>query len=163
QLAAATARIGVAVGNLFPQVSATAGFGMQGQGLGSDPVETRSIWSAGPYFRFPILDFGRLDALVQVENFRTRQLLLSYRKSVVSAVQEVEDALTNYAAERNRFDQLTVAVASSQQAVNLSTERYKRGLADFLNVLDAQRQLYDLEDQLAASQQVVSTQLIALF
>jgi len=163
QLAAETARIGVATANLFPDVGATAGFGMQGQGLGTTPVETKSIWSAGPFFRFPLLDFGRLDALVQVENYRTRELLLAYRKSVISAVQEVEDALTNYGAERNRFDQLTVAVASSQQAVNLATERYQRGLAEFLNVLDAQRQLYDLQDQLAASQQVVSTQLIALF
>ena len=100
---------------------------------------------------------------MKVEDYRTRQQLLTYRKTVLNAIQEVEDALTNYDAERNRFDQLTVAVATSQQAVNLATERYRRGLTDFLNVLDAQRQLYDLEDELASSRQLVSVQLIALF
>jgi NodT family efflux transporter outer membrane factor (OMF) lipoprotein len=163
QLAAATARIGVATAALFPDVTLTAGLGVQGQGLGRSPVQYGSVWSVGPAFRVPILDFGRLDALAKAQDFRTQAQLLSYRKSVASAVEEVEDALTSYLAEQNRLEQLTVAVGSSQQAVNLATQRYNRGLTDFLNVLDAQRQLYELEDQLASSQQVVSTQLIALF
>ena len=163
QLAAATARIGVATAALFPQVGVTAGVGFQGQGMGRTPVVNDGIWSAGPFFSMPILDFGQLDALVKVQDYRTKQLLLTYRKTILSAVQEVDDALTNYDSERNRFDQLTVAVATSQQALNLATERYRRGLTDFLNVLDAQRQLYDLEDQLASSRQTVSVQLIALF
>jgi NodT family efflux transporter outer membrane factor (OMF) lipoprotein len=162
-VAAATARIGVATSALFPQVGITAGVGIQGQGLGRTPVETDSLWSAGPFFRAPILDFGALDALVKAQDYRTQQLLLTYRKTILGAMQEVEDAMTNYDSERNRFDQLTVAVATSQQALNLATERYRRGLTDFLNVLDAQRQLYDLEDQLASSRQQVSIQLIALF
>ena len=152
-----------ATAELFPEVDITAGLGYQGQGLGRSPTEISGVSSIGPFFRVPLLDFGRLDALVKVEDFRTQQSLLSYRKSVLTAIEEVENAMTNYQAERNRFDQLTVAVDASQQAVNLATERYRRGLADFLNVLDAQRQLYDLQDQLAESRQTVSEQLIALF
>ena len=163
RLAASTARIGVATANLFPQVAVTGGLGFQGQGLGVSPVTNALVWSAGPAVRWPLLDFGRVDALIQFQNFRTRELLLGYRRTVLGAVQEVEDAMNNYAAERNRLAQLTVAVASSERAVNLATERYDRGLADFLNVLDAQRQLYDLQDQLAVSQQAATTQLIALY
>ena len=134
-------------------------------GTGSWPVagQEQHDLVGWPGVRAPILDFGRLDALVKVQDYQTQALLLVYRKTVASAVEEVEDALTNYAAQRNRMEQLTVAVASSQQAVNLATQRYNDGLTDFLNVLDAQRQLYDLEDQLATSQQAASTNLVALF
>ena len=163
QLAAATARIGVATSNLFPQVALTAGAGLQNQGLGRNPVDTDFLWSVGPSLRLPILDFGQLDALIQVQDYRTRELLYRYRRTVLDAVEEVEDALNNYDAERNRLQQLQVAIASSERAVNLATQRFNLGLADFLNVLDAQRQLYDLQDQLAVSQQAVTTNLIALF
>jgi NodT family efflux transporter outer membrane factor (OMF) lipoprotein len=163
QLAAATARIGAATANLFPQVALTAGLGFQGQGLGRNPVTNALIWSVGPAIRWPLLDFGRVDALIQVQDFRTRELLLNYRRTVLVAVEEVENALDAYASQRNRLQQLTVAVASSQQAVNLATQRYNLGLTDFLNVLDAQRQLYELQDQLAVSQEAVTTQLLALY
>jgi NodT family efflux transporter outer membrane factor (OMF) lipoprotein len=163
ELAAETARVGVANADLFPRVVLTAGLGFQGQGLGRAPVQNNLIWSVGPAVSLPLLDFGRLDALVQVEDYRTQRFLLSYRKTVVIAVQEVEDALANYSAQQDRLDQLHVAVDSSRQAVNLATQRYNRGLTDFLNVLDAQRQFYDLEDQLAVTQQDESIDLIALF
>lgn len=164
QLASATARIGVATAALFPDVALTGGLGFEGQGLGADgPVQYSDVWSIGPAFRLPLLDFGRLDALVKVQDYRTQAQLLRYRRMVSSAVEDVENALSSYLAERNRFDNLTVAVASSQRAVNLSTQQFRLGLTDFLNVLDAQRQLYDLEDQLASSQQTVSTELVALF
>jgi NodT family efflux transporter outer membrane factor (OMF) lipoprotein len=163
ELAAATARIGVATADLFPTLSLTGGIGVQGQGLGISPNRNALDWSVGPALRIPLLDFGRLDALVKAQDFRTQQRLLQYRKTVTDAVAEVEDAMTNYAAQQNRLDQLAVAVASSQRAVSLATERYRRGLADFLNVLDAQRQLYSLQDQLATGQLSTGTSLIALF
>jgi NodT family efflux transporter outer membrane factor (OMF) lipoprotein len=163
QVAADTARIGVAIAALFPQISLSAGIGVQGQGLGFSPVSQNLLWSLGPSFRWQLLDFGRLDALVEAQEYRTQQRLLEYRRTVFSAIQEVEDAMTSYAAERNRFAQLSVAVSSSERAVNLATQRYDLGVTDFLNVLDAQRQLYDLQDQLAVSQQAVTTQLIALY
>lgn len=163
QLAAATARVGVAAGDLFPQLALTAGVGIQGEGLGRAPNQIDTLWSVGPAFRMPLLDFGRLDSLVQLQDFRAEEAAANYRKTVLVAVQEVEDALGNYQAERNRLEQLTVAVASSERAVNLATQRFDLGLADFLNVLDAQRQLYDLQDQLAASQQAMMINLVAVF
>lgn len=163
QLAASTARIGVATSNLFPRVALTAGLGAQGQGLGVSPPMTDLLWSAGPALRWPLLDFGQVDALIQYQEFRTKELSLAYRRTVLDAVREVEDAMGGYAAERNRLSQLGVAVASSERAVTLATNRYDLGVADFLNVLDAQRQLYELQDQLAVSQQTVTVQLVALY
>ena len=76
RLAAATARIGVATADLFPRVDLVGSFGVQGQGLGRTPVESKSIWSFGPSAYWPVLDFGTIDAIVQVQNYRTREVAL---------------------------------------------------------------------------------------
>jgi NodT family efflux transporter outer membrane factor (OMF) lipoprotein len=162
-LAASNARIGVATADLFPRVILTGGVGWQGQGLGRAPSLDKFIYSAGPSLYWPFLDFGRLDAAVQAQDYHTRGLLLAYRKTVITAVQEVDDALSNYAAEQSRLANLGNAVEASRRAEALAVSRYKNGLTDFLNVLDAQRQLYDLEDQYAVAQSSVITQFVALY
>ena len=161
--AASTARTGVATADLFPRVALIAALGRQGQGLGVEPVKTDTIWSFGPALYWPFLDFGRLEAAVQVQDFRTRQLLLNYKRAVVAAVQEVDDAISNYAAEQDRLARLDSAVAASRRAATLAEQRYNIGLVDFLNVLDAQRQLYELQDQFATAQDSLIRQFIAVY
>jgi NodT family efflux transporter outer membrane factor (OMF) lipoprotein len=163
QLAASTARIGVATADLFPRIALTGGAGVQGQGLGRTPVMNAITWSVGPTLYWPFLDFGRLDALVQAQDFRTQQRLLEYQRAVVSAVEEVDDALGNYAAQQDHLQQLGMAVSVSRKALQIATQRYNNGLTDFLNVLDAQRQLYDLEDQYAQAQASLTREFIALY
>jgi NodT family efflux transporter outer membrane factor (OMF) lipoprotein len=163
ELAASTARIGVATADLFPRVSVTAGAGIQGQGLGRSPEKDRYIYSAGPALYWPFLDFGRLDAVVQAQDFHTQQLLLTYQRGVITAVQEVDDSLNRYAADQDSLRQLGQAVISSKRAVALAQQRYDIGLTDFLNVLDAERQLFDLEDQYAISQANVVRDFVAVY
>ena len=163
QLAASTARVGIATADLFPRVALTGGAGVQGQGLGRSPVVNAITWSIGPTLYWPFLDFGRLDALIQAQDFRSRQRLLEYQRAVVSAVEEVDDALSNYAAQQDHLQQLSVAVSVSRKAERIATQRYNNGLTDFLNVLDAQRQLYDLEDQYALAQASLTREFIALY
>jgi NodT family efflux transporter outer membrane factor (OMF) lipoprotein len=163
ELAASTARIGVATANLFPRVAISGAFGFQGQGLGQTPVSEKSIWSLGPTAYWPLLDFGVLDSIVEFQDLRTQELLAAYRRAVLLAVEEVDNAISNYTAQRDRLDRLNDAVAASERAVSLATQRYDRGLTDFLNVLDAQRQLYDLQDQQAVAQQSVVVQYIMLY
>jgi NodT family efflux transporter outer membrane factor (OMF) lipoprotein len=163
QLAAETARIGVATADLFPRVAITAGFGLQGQGLGRTPTSDSLIWSAGPAAIVPILDFGRIDSMIHLEDMRTQSLLLNYRRVVLNAVQEVDDAVSNYAAQRDQLLHLSTAIDASQRAVTLAMGRYERGLIDFLNVLDAQRQLYDLEDQYTIANEASVLQFVALY
>lgn len=163
QLAGATARIGVATANLFPQVAITAGVGGQTQGLGVTPVVSQSIWSAGVLAIWPLLDFGTLDALVDVADLRTRELLVNYKRTVLNAVQEVDTAVASYAAQQDRLRNLDDAVAASERAVSLASQRYDRGLTDYLNVVDAQRQEYDLAAQYASAQMAAAEQLVALY
>ena len=163
ELAAATARIGVATADLFPRVALVADGGFQGQGLGRTPVSEKGIWSVGPSLYWPFLDFGTYDAILQVQDLRTQELLYNYKRSVLLAVEEVDNAISNYQAQRDRLEQLNEAVAASDDAVRLATQRYERGLTIFLDVLDAQRQLFDLQDQQAVAEQSVVTQYIALY
>lgn len=162
-LAAATARIGVATANLFPSIALTAGAGLQGQGLGRTPEQTSFIWSVGPSFYWPFLDFGQLDAAVKISDYQAVEMLFNYRKIVIIAVEQVDNALSNYAAEQQSLAQLNVAVEASRKAVHLAQRRYENGLTDFLNVLDAQRQLYELEDQTAVEQETLTDEFVALY
>ena len=161
QLAAATARIGVATANLFPHLALTGGVGVQVPGLASSG-RGGPIWSAGPLGLWNLLDFGALDAVVDIADLRTREQLVAYRATVIRAVSEVDTAISAYAAQRERLNNLGDALTASHRAVTLATDRYERGLTDFLNVLDAQRQEYDLEDQYAEAQSATADAFVAL-
>ena len=163
QLAAATARVGVATADLFPSFTLTGSLGVESEdfkGLGdSDSI----FWSIGPGVRFPIFNRGRLRAALAVENARTEQALVQYEQAVLQSLEEVENALVAYQKEYVRREALARAVASSQRSVQLSQQLYQRGLTDFLNVLDAQRALYQNEDLLVQSESNVSANAVALF
>jgi NodT family efflux transporter outer membrane factor (OMF) lipoprotein len=164
QLAAATARIGVATADLFPSVALTAGFGAQGgtrQGTAA-PIHG-PIWSFGPGAYWPLLDFGRLDALIDIQEMRTHELLINYKKTIIVAVEEVDQAIKQYRFDQEQLKALGVALTASRRAVDLAMERYDRGVTDFLNVLDAQRQEYTLEDQNAFAEDVLVLQYIAFY
>ena len=152
ELAAATARIGVATANLFPDVTVSASIGSQSQGWGTLPNVSKHIWSFGPGAIWPLLDFGALDAQVEVADFAAKASLANYRKTILNAVQQVDASFDAYEAQEYRMAKLTDAVTAAQRAVDLATARYNRGLTDFLNVVDAERQFYDLQEQYAEAQ-----------
>jgi outer membrane protein TolC len=131
--------------------------------VGRTPVQEKAIWSIGPAAYWPVLDFGVLDALLEVQDFRTQELLLNYRRTILVAVEEVDDAIANYTADREEVARLGEAVAASERSVHLANQRYDRGLTDFLNVLDAQRQLYDLQDQYALAQESSVMEYVTLY
>jgi NodT family efflux transporter outer membrane factor (OMF) lipoprotein len=162
ELAASNARIGVAIGNLFPHIDVGGAIGAQGP----NPPASGSgheIWAVGPSATWSLLDFGTLDALVEIADFQHKEFLLNYKRTVLEAVQQVDSAAQAYAAEQNSLAYLSTALVASQRSVTLATERYDRGLTDYLNVLDAQRQEFDLENQYAAADQTAADALVALY
>jgi len=160
QLAAATARIGVATANLFPHVGLSAGLGTQSASIGA---QGSHIWAFGPSVYWPVLDFGALDALVSIADLQAHERLIAYRKTVVDAVQDADTAIANFEAQEQRLKSLSDAINASERAVDLARQRYERGLTDFLNVVDAERQQYDLADQYTASQQSAAEAFIYLY
>jgi NodT family efflux transporter outer membrane factor (OMF) lipoprotein len=160
QLAAATARIGVATANLFPHVALSGGLGTQSASIGSLGSH---IWAFGPSVYWPVLDFGALDALVSIADLQAHERLIAYRKTVIDAVQDADTAIAGFEAQEQRLTSLGEAITASARAVELAQQRYDRGLTDFLNVVDAERQQYDLEDQYTASQQSAADAFIYLY
>lgn len=162
QLASATALIGVATADLFPQVAVTGSFGwQQGPGLVRAPINP--VWSVGPAAAAPLLDFGRLDAIVERADYRTRELLFNYKQTVLNAFREVDTAIDAYAAQQQRLRDLAEALTAARRAVTLATERFDRGLIDSLNVIDAQRQEYVIQEQYVSAQENAAEQFVTLY
>lgn len=160
QRAAATARIGVATANLFPHLALTAGLGTQSASIGALGSH---IWAFGPSVYWPLLDFGALDALVSIADLQAHERLITYRKTVVDAVRDADTAIASYEAQEQRLKSLTDGLNASARAADLARQRYDRGLTDFLNVVDAERQQYNLEDEYTASQQSAADAFIYLY
>jgi NodT family efflux transporter outer membrane factor (OMF) lipoprotein len=163
ELAASTARIGVATANLFPQVALIGSIGSQSQGWGTIPSVGKHIWSFGPGAVWPLLDFGALDAQVDIAHLAARASMVNYRKTILNAVQQVDTSLDAYQAQQVRMDKLSTAVLAGERAVDLATRRYNRGLTDFLNVVDAEREFYDLQEQYAVAQVAQGEQFVQLY
>ncbi len=163
ELAAATARIGVATADLFPKFSLTGSF----SGTDDTPAGLRlganQMWSFGPSIQWPVFDAGRIRANISIQNARQEQALLNYEKAVLYSLEDVENALVRYAKEQNRLVELTTAVEASQKALDIANDLYKQGLVNFLNVLDAERTLFAAQDQRVQSEANVLTSLVALY
>jgi multidrug efflux system outer membrane protein len=163
QLVAATARIGEAKADLFPHFVLTGAAGRQAGQLHDITLGAGNFFSVGPGISLPLFTGGRIRSNIAVQDARQREALIIYRSSVLNALEEVQNALVNYAQEQERRDRLNEAAQQSQLAVDLATEQYKAGLTDFLAVLDAQRELYADEDQSVQSQTSVATNVIGLY
>jgi len=163
QLVAATARIGEAKADLFPHFALTGAAGRQASQLHDITLGAGNFFSVGPGISLPLFTGGRIRSNIAVQDARQREALISYRSNVLNALEEVQNALVNYAQEQERRDRLNEAAQQSQLAVDLATEQYKAGLSDFLAVLDAQRELYADEDQAVQSQTSVATNVIGLY
>ena len=162
-LASSNAQIGVATADLFPQFIATGAIGAQRGDLGTAAPLGQHVWSLGAGALWPLLDFGTLDAQVQAAKWQTRALLVAYKRAIQTAVQQVDTTVAALRAQQASLASLGEALLASERAVTLANERYNRGLTDFLNVVDAERAEYAIQDQFIAAQTSVAEQFIALY
>ena len=163
QLAAATARIGVATADLFPRFTLTGNFTIGGNEFESLGNYANRSWGVGPSVSWPIIDFGRIRANIEASNAFQEELLYGYEQAVLLALNDVESALVAYGKEQQHRRLLAEAVAANRRALDLATQLYAAQLTDFLNVLEAQRALYGSQDALVVSDRAVSTNLVALY
>lgn len=163
QLHAATARIGVAIADLFPRFSMVGQAGSSITDLGSINLGDAAFWSIGPSIQFPIFDRARIRVNIQLQNARQEGALAAYEQTVLIAMEDAERALTAYSKQHARYRSLSEALEASRDAVALANDLYTEGLTDFLNVLQAQGSLYSTEDQLVQSQQNILQNLVAVY
>jgi NodT family efflux transporter outer membrane factor (OMF) lipoprotein len=163
QLAAETARIGVAKSDWFPKLSLTGDAGVESVSVGNWFDPGSRFWSIGPSLQWRILDFGRVRAQVRAQTAVQEAALATYEKAVLISLQEAENAVVAYAKEQNRHQALADAVAENRRSLDMADGLYAAGRVNYLDVLDARRSLYQSDDQLALSDQAVSIDLIALY
>ena len=162
-LAAATANIGVAAADLFPRFSLTGALGLESTEYNTFFDSDSKYWSLASGFSWPVLDAGIIRSNIKLQNAKQQEAMDIYTKSVLIAREDVENALIAYGNEQQRMSFLEAETAASQRSVDLAQERYQQGLVDFLNVLDAQRQLYRAEDALAVSKAQLALDLVGLY
>ena len=163
QLAAATANIGVATADLFPKFSLTGIAGFESISTSDWFTSGSRFWSIGPTVQWKIFDAGQIRANIKVQTARQEAALAAYEKTVLSAFENVENNLVAYANEQIRRRSLEDAVTSSRKSLELANKLYANGLTDFVNVLEAERSLYQAQDALVQSDRTVSTDVVALY
>jgi NodT family efflux transporter outer membrane factor (OMF) lipoprotein len=162
-LAAAVADVGARTADLFPSVVLTAAGGAQRGVRSGSAIPITWIGSVGPSIETPLLDFGALDARIEIADYRAHELATVYKQSILVAVQQVDEADTIYRGYRQSLRSLDIALDAARQATKVASERYDRGLTDFLNVLDAERQQFALEQQRAEVVRLAGDSFVALY
>jgi NodT family efflux transporter outer membrane factor (OMF) lipoprotein len=163
QLAAQTARIGVATAELYPKFSLSGSIGLEANSIGNLFSEYTRTLSFGPRITWKIFDAGAVRRNIEAQSALRDQNLYQYESKILSALEEVENALTAYANEQIRRQALLTATQAAIAAADLSKKKYEAGLVDFQVVLDSQRSLLSAQNQLAQSEGTVIKNLISLY
>ena len=163
RLAGATARVGVAMGDLFPKVTLTGTIGYEGPTLGQLGTGDTRFFSLGPSITWAAFDLGRVRARISSAKAQTDAALAGYEGSVLNALEDTEAALVSYGRSQTRRDALKLAATASVKASDLARRRFEGGLIDFLEVLDAERTALSAELLLSQSRTDAATSLIAVY
>jgi multidrug efflux system outer membrane protein len=163
RLAGATARVGVAMGDLFPKVTLSGSIGYEGPTWGVLGTADSRFFAFGPSITWAAFDLGRVKARIGSAQAQTDAALASYEGAVLNALEDTEGALVGYGRSQSRRDALKLAAAASDKASDLARRRFEGGLIDFLEVLDAERTALSAELLLSQSRTDAATSLIAVY
>ncbi len=161
-LQAATARIGIAVADLYPRVTLGLSFGLESLDAGKFGDWGSRQWSLGPSLQLPLFDNGRRRATVELRGLEQQEAAIHFQKTVLKAWHEMDDALSAYAAERQRQQALAAREASARATLELAEARARRGMSDQLPVLQAQRALLAVQRERAAGDSALALRLLAI-
>jgi len=162
-LRAATSDIGASTADLYPRFYLT-GYAEPQSSKFVDLFTANSFaWSVGPAVSWPVFQGGRIRSNIAATKARRDEALARYRQAVLTAFQEVETSLVGYAEHQVERERLALSVESQSRAVELARERFELGIKDFQTVLDAERQLRDVENSLALSETQVLVNLVSLY
>jgi len=163
ELAATTARIGVATADLFPRVTFVGNISLEAMTLSGLGASGSEAYSVGPRISWAALDLGRVYARIKAADARAEASLAHYEQTVLNALEETENALASYREERQRRSLLASAAKASEEAVRLAHLRHEAGVSDFLTVLDSEARLRQDQLSLAQSETTTATALTAVY
>ncbi|KPB13620.1 efflux transporter outer membrane subunit [Pseudomonas amygdali] len=163
QLAASTARIGVATADLFPRVSLSGFLGFtagRGSQIGSSAAKA---WSLGPSITWAAFDLGSVRAQIRSADADAEGALANYEQQVLLALEESENAFSDYDKRQQRLVSLMRQSDASRSAARLASVQYREGTADFLVLLDAERERLAAEDSQAQAEIELYRGIVAIY
>ena len=163
QLAAETARIGVATAELYPKFTLSGTIGLESLSLSNLTDSDSQTFGIGPSVRWNLFDGGRTRQKMQVQNAVQEQAMIQYEASILGALEDVENAITAFTQEQLRYRALNESAAAAERAADIAKTRYEAGATNFLTVLDAQRSLLSAQDRRSASEGEIVSNLIRLY
>jgi NodT family efflux transporter outer membrane factor (OMF) lipoprotein len=162
-LAAQTARIGVAQVDKYPKISLSGNIGLSALTLGklfnTDSLST----GASSGISWPVYEAGRIAKNIELQYAIQEQQMIGYKAALLTALQDVENALTTYSCEIERRESLSRGAQLAKNAADISRSQYSAGLIDFQSVLEAETTLLSSQDQLAQSDALVVSDLVSLY
>jgi multidrug efflux system outer membrane protein len=167
ELAAATARVGVATADLFPRVNITGfvGFlsGDVGRLFNATSGGDARAWSIAPTLSWAAFDFGSVRARLRASDAESDAAAANYAKVVLTALEDTENSLVAYSTRQAQLKSLSEQADASTRAADLAEIQYREGVADFLVLLDAQRTQLDAEESVAQAQTAVNVAVVAIY
>ena len=161
-LAAEHARIGVATGDLYPRLALSGTLGFAADDASGLFRRSSNVFGVGPSVRWSLFDGGRLRGRVAAQEARAEQAFIRWERTVLSALEETETAMSRFVREQARRESLVSASAQARRATELAHIEYKEGLTDFQAVIDSERTLASLEDDLAVASASIAKQFIVI-
>jgi multidrug efflux system outer membrane protein len=168
QLRAAVARIGVAVASRIPvpRIGLTSSFGRVGTDLDdlfSGGPKAENVFSLGPFLEIPLYDGGAGKARVRIAQAQAEQAAVAYKSTFLQSLREVADALVTIDKVREQIAENQIRVNAAQEYLRLTDMRYRGGVSSYLEVLDAQRQLFSAEIDLADARRLQLVGAVQLY
>ena len=163
QVASQSAKIGVAVSELYPHFSITGSIYVDSSRFNNLFSPGSIGGSVGPSFNWNVLNYGRLANNIRLQDARFQQLVVDYQNTVLNANAEAENALVGFLKSQQQVKYLAESTVAADQSVGLVRDQYSSGKADFNRVLTVEQQLTQQQDQLAAAQGAVANNLVQLY
>ena len=163
QLHAATAGVGVAVAQFYPDVSLTGSLGIRATDVNYLTNWASHYYSAGPSISLPIFQGGRLSANLTLNRAQAAEAALHYRAVVLNALREVEDGLVSYRTDRAEREREAQVVGAAAETLYLARNRFSNGLGDFLQVLNAQETLESARQELVRQDMTLANDIVGLY
>jgi len=163
QVAVERALVGAAKAEYLPRLTLGGSAGYTATAFDALGDRGTFRYAVGPIISWPALNLGRVKARVDISRARESEAQAQYTQTVLRALQEVESSLVRYRTSRARVERIQDAASASERAAELARLRFSGGVADFLQVLDAERTQLEAQDQLAQSRTQAATAYAALY
>lgn len=162
-VAAQSARIGIAESDFYPHIALTGTIGVAAEDF-SNLFDQRSVFGGiGPAFRWDVLNYGRLLNNVRAQDARFQQLVYTYQQTVLDAGREAEDGIVRFLRSQERARSLAASAAAAERTLQITFDQYRQGAVEFTAVFVAASELAQRQDQYAAAEGDVARSLIALY